>query len=102
MSKCITFSGIITFIYICKWTRLYGFSRIKKKNRQGGGGEEDTATPRINIKRKPPKSFLPKRKARGKLRGLSNAFEEINKRIKKNAFLYKMYFFKGWAFLPMA
>lgn len=70
MSKCITFSGIITFIYICKWTRLYGFSRIKK--RQGGeGGQEDTATPRINIKRKPPKSFLPKRKAGGgKLRGL--------------------------------
>lgn len=38
------------------------FFKDKKKNRLGG---EDTATPRINIKRKPPKSFLPKRKAGG-------------------------------------
>lgn len=42
-----------------------------KKTTRGEGGQEDTATPRINIKRKPPKSFLPKRKAGGgKLRGL--------------------------------
>ena len=38
------------------------FFKDKKKDKGKGGG---TATPRINIKRKPPKSFLPKRKAEG-------------------------------------